>query len=261
MAKNKEAEPNTEKQGESAGSKILTLIIIMLIVFIWLAILALLIKFDVGGIGTNTFRPVLKDVPVLNMILPDVSDETIARENQYPYKNLSEAVDYIKYLEEKVDKLTEENDDYASRQASLQTELESLRHFEEEYEQYLKLRELFDREVVYNDKAPEAAEYLKWYEAMYPENAATIYAELTEASQVDEIYATIAARMAKMKAKDAAAILMEYTSDLDFIVRVLDCLKVKQISDILTEMSKSNSLFAAQVVNRMKDMGYEGLAD
>ena len=42
MAKNKEAEPNTEKQGESAGSKILTLIIIILIVFIWLAILALL---------------------------------------------------------------------------------------------------------------------------------------------------------------------------------------------------------------------------
>jgi FtsZ-binding cell division protein ZapB len=155
MAKNKE-EANTNSEG--MGSKALTVIIIILIVFIWLAILALLIKFDVGGIGTNTFRPILKDIPIVNNILPDLSDEDIANENRYPYKNLNEAVDYIKLLEEKVDKLTEENDDYAERQAQMQTELNTLRHFADEYDDYLKQRELFDREIVYNEKAPEASE-------------------------------------------------------------------------------------------------------
>ena len=112
MAKKDKIE-NLDK-GERAGGKILTVLIIFLIVLIWLAILALLIKFDVGGIGNEVLRPVLKDIPVINRILPDVSEEQEAYENAYPYKNLGEAVEYIKKLEEQVDKYREENSDYAT---------------------------------------------------------------------------------------------------------------------------------------------------
>lgn len=259
MAKDPEKIENGEK--ESTGSKILTFIIILLIVFIWLAILALLIKFDVGGLGSNTFRPILKDVPVLNRILPDVSDETLAYENQYPYKNLSEAIEALKEMEKKTDKLIEENNDYAARQADMQTELNSLRHYADEYEEFLKQREEFDREIVYNDKAPGAEEYVKWYEKMYPENAAKIYEELKETEKVDEVYKDIAAYFNKIKAADAAAILMEYTSDVDFAVNILKCLKTATVSKILTEVEKKDSLFAARIVNRMKDMAFESLED
>lgn len=257
---NEEIKKDTgEKEG--AGSKILTFIIIILIVLIWLAILALLIKFDVGGIGSQTFRPILKDVPVLNRILPDVSDEQLAYENQYPYKSLPEAVEALKEMEKKVDKLIEENDDYAARQAEMQTEMNSLQHYADEYEEFLKQREEFDREIVYNDKAPDKDAYIEWYETMYPENAAKIYSELQELKKVDEVYEDIAAYFNKIKPADAAAILMEYTSDVDFSVNILKCLKTKTVSNILTEVEKKDSLFAARIVNRMKDMAFEDLED
>ena len=58
-----------------AGSKILSVIITLLIVVILLGIIAACIKLDVGGIGNNVLRPVIKDVPVLNKILPKASNE------------------------------------------------------------------------------------------------------------------------------------------------------------------------------------------
>lgn len=239
-----------------AGGKVLTVLIILLIVLIWLAILSLLIKFDVGKLGSEVLRPVLKDIPVINRILPDVSDEQIAEENAYPFKNLEEAVEYIKKLELEADKLREENDDYASRQLEMQKEIDSLRHFEEEQEAFAARVEAFDREVVYNDKAPSTDEYLKWYEGMYPNNAANIYAELLERELVEESLKKYADYLASMEPGDAAAILSEYPSDIDMICRLLDCMKKVQVSDILIEMEP---LFAARILNRMIELGMEPL--
>lgn len=251
MAKKRE---KTE-QG-SAGGKILTTLIIFLIILIWLAILSLLIKFDVGKLGSEVLRPVLKDIPVINRILPSVSDETLAEENAYPFKNLEEAVAYIKKLELEADKLREENDDYASRQLEMQKEIDSLSHYEEEQEAFAALREAFDREVVYNDKAPSTDEYLKWYESMYPNNAAKIYNELLERKLVEDSLKKYADYLASMEPGEAADILSEYPSDIDMICRLLDCMKKVQVSDILREMEP---LFAARILNRMIELGMEPL--
>lgn len=247
-------EPKNEQGG--AGGKILTVLIILLIILIWLAILSLLIKFDVGGLGSEVLRPVLKDIPVINRILPEVSDEQLAEENAYPFKNLEEAVEYIKKLELEVDKLREENDDYASRQLEMQKEIDSLRHFEEEQEAFAARVEAFDREVVYNDKAPSTDEYLKWYEGMYPNNAANIYAELLERKLIEDNLQTYADYLTAMEPKEAAAILSEFPSDIDLICNLLECMKKVQVSDILREMDE---LFAARILNRMIELGMEPL--
>ena len=60
-----------EKGGGFAG-----FLLAVLIIIIWLVIFALLIKMDVGGIGTM-LRPVLKNVPVVSNILPEMSDEEL----------------------------------------------------------------------------------------------------------------------------------------------------------------------------------------
>ena len=243
-------------QEESRGGKVLTVLIILLIVLIWLAILALLVKFDVGGLGSKVLRPVLKDIPIVNRILPEISEEQEAYENAYPYKTLSEAMEYIKKLELEADKLREENDDYASRQAQMQKEIDSLRHYEEEQEVFAALREEFDKEVVYNEKAPSIDEYIKWYASMYPNTAATIYESLVEQQSVEESIQREANLLASMKAKDAAAILSEMSSDVDLICRLLDCMEDKTVTSILTNLE---SLFAARIVNRMVELGMEVL--
>ena len=114
MAKNKSQDGNNEK-GEGIGSKIGTAILIIFIILVWLAIFALLIKMDVGGMGSK-LRPLIKDVPVLNLILPDATDEELIEEKNYPYKNIDEAVEVIKKLEDQIDVLNET--DEAERKSS-----------------------------------------------------------------------------------------------------------------------------------------------
>ena len=256
MAKKDKIQDLDKVERGGGGGKILTVLIIFLIVLIWLAILALLIKFDVGGLGSEVLRPVLKDIPVINRILPEVSEEQEAYENAYPYKNLSEAVEYIKKLEEQVDKYREENSDYASRLAEMQKEIDSLRHYEEEQDEFAKLREEFDNEVVFNEKAPSTDEYLKWYAAMYPNNAAKIYEQLLEKQMIEESIQQQADYLAKIDPGDAADILSEMPSDIDMICKLLDHMKPSIVSNILAEMEP---LFAARIINRMVELGMEGL--
>ena len=70
MAKKDKNKENKVSTDESTGSKIVTVLIVLVIVVIWLAIFGVLIKLDVGNFGSEVLYPVLKDVPVVNMILP-----------------------------------------------------------------------------------------------------------------------------------------------------------------------------------------------
>ena len=91
---------------ESEGGTISAVAVTIFIVLIWLAILCLLIKLDVGGFGSNVLRPVLKDVPVLNLILPkDETTETTDQEAYGGYTSLREAVEQIKALELQIEQL------------------------------------------------------------------------------------------------------------------------------------------------------------
>ena len=57
MAKeNKKAKDGSE----SGGSKLVTALIALVIILIWLAVFAFLIKLDIGGIGSNILYPVLR---------------------------------------------------------------------------------------------------------------------------------------------------------------------------------------------------------
>ena len=68
MAK-KDKDKIVGEENESGGSKLVTALIAIVIILIWLAVFAFLIKMDVGGIGSKVLYPVLKDVPVVNKIL------------------------------------------------------------------------------------------------------------------------------------------------------------------------------------------------
>ena len=97
-------EPELDENGEpiEKSGKLSTILIAIVIVAIWLVIFGLLIKMDVGGFG-STLRPVLKNVPVINKILPEASDEEVAEESGYKYKNLAEAIERIKELEKELE--------------------------------------------------------------------------------------------------------------------------------------------------------------
>ena len=142
-----------EKSGGFVG-----FLLAVLIIIIWLVIFALLIKMDVGGIGTM-LRPVLKNVPVVSNILPEMSDEELMEETGYKYKSLAEAIERIKELEKEVAEYQNSGNTSSEQVQQLQAEVARLKVYEENQETFLKQKEDFDNQVVFAENAPDISEY------------------------------------------------------------------------------------------------------
>ena len=97
----------------------------------------MLIKIDVGGFGSGVLRPILKDVPVLNLILPDVSDKDLAEEYGYEYNSIVDANQRIEELEEILSGVVVDfDDDTADYIAELEAEISRLKVIEENQEEF-----------------------------------------------------------------------------------------------------------------------------
>lgn len=254
MARKKkdEIENITETENEKKGSKIVSFLIALVIVIIWLAAFALLIKMDVGGFGSRVLAPVLEDVPIINKILPGGGGYTDSEGNTY--KSLDEAMARISELELQLDSMNSSgaaNSDYI---AQLEAEIARLKTFEEEQKAFEERVAAFDKEVVFADKAPDIEEYKKFYEGINEENAAKLYQQVIEQLQVDANMKEQGERFAKMDPAAAAQILSEMTGDLDLVCGILKSMKTQQSAEIIANMS---SEFAAKVTKKMTLMDQE----
>ena len=250
MAKKDKTNENMEEKGEGIGSKIGTIILIIVIVAVWLAIFALLIKMDVGGMGTK-LRPLIKDVPVLNLILPEVDDETLIAEKNYPYKNIDEAVEVIKQLEAELDEMKLNADASSKRIIELQNEVARLKKFEDDQAAFEERVKRFDEQVVFNSNAPDIEEYKKFYDEINPENAEEIYRQVIEQLAYDNMIKEKADLIKNMKPAQAAAALEEMTADLEYTCKVLLSMKATEATPILDKM---DPLFVARLLQTMHDM-------
>ncbi len=243
MAKKKDVNIDELDDESGKSGKLVSILVAILIIAIWLVIFALLIKMNVGGIG-SMLRPYLKNVPVINQILPAATDEEVKEETGNRYKNLSEAVDRIKELEAQLNQYT--NDGNASSQtiSELKAEIARLKVFEENAGRYQELKDKFDKDVVYTDNAPSIDNYKTWYESIDPENAAQIYEQVVKDLQYSQQVRDWAETYSKMDAKNAAAILEEMTGDTDLVSDILLCMTSKQRAAILAEM---DPVFAAKL--------------
>ncbi|MBR6475146.1 MAG: hypothetical protein IKS98_06825 [Lachnospiraceae bacterium] len=250
MAKKDKTGENMEEKGEGIGSKIGTIVLIIIIVVVWLAIFALLIKMDVGGMGTK-LRPLIKDVPVLNLILPEVDDETLISEKNYPYKNIDEAVEVIKRLETELDEMKNNADASAKKIIELQNEVARLKKFEDDQAAFEERVKRFDEKVVFNSNAPDIEEYKKFYEEINPENAEEIYRQVIEQLAYDNMIKEKADLIKNMKPAQAASALEEMTADLEYTCKILLSMKPTEATPI---MDKMDPLFVARLLQTMHDM-------
>lgn len=239
MAKEKE---------EKAGGGLLSAVIIFLIIVVWLAAMVVLIKMDVGHFGSRVLRPVLKDVPVLNLILPAASDEEAAAETDLPYKNLSEALDRIEELESQV---TADQATIQTQQEELQekdNEIARLKVFEEDQQSFNELKNNFYNEVVYGNSAPDADTYIEWYESIDSEAAEEIYRQVVAQEQTDKNIQELATSYADMDPAAAAKILQTMNGDLDTVAKIMDSMSPSDKAEILAEMDPN---FAANITKKL----------
>lgn len=64
-AKGNAPEPE-ENEDEKGGGRLMLVLTTILIIAIWMGIIGILIKTDVGGFGSTVLYPLLKDVPYVN---------------------------------------------------------------------------------------------------------------------------------------------------------------------------------------------------
>ena len=231
------------EEGKEKGGLISGILLALAIILIWLVIFALLIKMDVGGVGTM-LRPALKNVPVINKILPAASEA----EAGYNFKNMGEAIERIKALEAELDQYKNGENDSSKTIADLQTEVARLKQYEENQEYYQKLKDQFDRDVVYTTNAPNIEEYKKWYESIDKDNAAALYKEVVERLQYSQQIKDWATTYATMEPAKAASVLEEMTGDTKIVAQILGAMTAKQRAAVMAEM---DPVFAGKMTHLM----------
>lgn len=242
--KNKKDENKDIAQEESAGSKLLTFLIVFVIVIIWLAVFGVLIKLDVGKFGSEILYPVVKDVPLINKILPEREEDKPAN----AYTDIDEANAKIRELEQQLAALNSTNSASADEVAELKAEVARLQKFEEQQKAFEQRVREFDEEVVYADNAPDISEYQKYYEQIDPDNAAAIYKQVVEDLQYSAKVKKQATMYSKMEPAQAAGILQTMSGDLDLVASILDNMSESKSAEILANMEPET---AAQITTKM----------
>ena len=210
---------------ENSGPVILTTLIL---IGVWVGIICALIKLDIGGFGSQVLAPVLKNVPVVNKILPDETTGNISNEGSTEevvdlagYTALEEAVSDIRDLEDELIDYQEELNAKNERILALEEEIKRLETFEDMQVEFERIKTEFYNEVVYAENGPGVEEYQKYYEAMDPATAEVLYKQVVAQVEESKEVQDYAQAYSEMKPKEAAGIFEAMTSDLDLAARIL----------------------------------------
>ena len=226
-----------EEAFDEGGNGLVTVGATILIIFLWLAVICVIVKLDIGGFGSTVLSPILKDVPVINKILPGSSvTETTDPDGYGGYSSLQEAVEYIKQLEKELERAQNASNTKDTDLAALKAENERLREFESKQLEFMRIKNEFYEEVVYSDKGPGMEAYKEWYETMDPSTADFLYKQvvqqLEESAEIQEFARTYSA----MKPKEAAKIFEAMQDDLNRVAKILNAMNSKDRGAILGVM-------------------------
>ncbi len=241
-----------EDLGEDGGNGLVTFLATVLIVFLWLAVACVIIKMDIGGFGSSVLTPVLKDIPVLNMILPGTSspskDNATEEDGFGGYASIQEAVDYIRQLELELERAQTASNAKDADLESLKAEVLRLQEFEQMQTEFQRIKNAFYEEVVYSDKGPGLDAYLEYYRSMDPTTAETLARQVMLQQQESKQFTEYAESFAAMKPK-AAADTLEAMDDLNLAARILNALSSEERANILNVMDTAMSAKILKMMN------------
>lgn len=234
----RELDAQEEELDEADGGSAPIVLVTFIIVVIWIAILALLIKLDVGGFGSTVLKPVLQNVPVVNKILPSERMPQTGKgtDAYYGYTDLADAVEQIKRLELELENVQSGNADAKERIQELEAEIERLRTFENNQIAFEDIKNEFYDEVIYSDKGPGAEAFIEYYESMDPATAEKLYKQVVAQQQVDSEVKDYANAYSEMKPKEAAAIFEAMQDDLELAAKILETMDAESRGKILGAM-------------------------
>ena len=242
---NQQRELDEQIDGTNASVVVVTLFIIA----IWLGILCLLVKMDVGGFGSNVLTPILKDVPVINKILPSESGTETTKDKAYGgYNSIKDAVEEINSLQKQMETLQNNNTSYSEQIEALKAEVQRLQTFEDNQVDFQRIKEQFYEEVVYAENGPGAEAYRTYYEEMDPTTAEALYKQVIQEEAVNNKMKDYVATYSSMEASKAAAILSAMTDNLNLAAE-MESLSSSSRAAIMAEMDPSIAARLTKIMN------------
>jgi flagellar motility protein MotE (MotC chaperone) len=225
-------------------------LVTIFIIVIWLGIIILLVKMDVGGIGSNVLKPILQDIPVVNKILPTESGTETTKDKSYGgYTSIKDAVEDLNKVQQQLEQAQNTNATYSEQIEALKAEVKRLQTFEDNQVEFQKIKEQFYEEVVYAENGPGAEEYREYYEEMDPSTAEALYKQVVQEEAVNAKMKDYVATFSGMDASAAADILSAMTDDLDLAAEILSSMSATQRASIMAEMDAN---IAARLSKIMK---------
>lgn len=247
-AKSEKAELDMEEE-TSVGGKIAVFFVTLIIIIIWLAIIVLLIKWDVGGFGSGVLGPVLKDVPYVNRILPEsVLVEESTEDSAYAFDTMEDAVNRIKALEIQLAEAQNASNADADYIAQLEAQASELAQYKQEEAEFEQDKQKFYEEVVFGESAPDIEEYMAYYESIDPANAEIIYRQVVEQNAIDEELEDYIKTYSSMKPKEAAAIFDTMTDDLKLVAEILENMDAQSRANILGKMDSETAAKVTEIM-------------
>ncbi len=238
---------------EDEGGGFTVVVTTLIIVVVWIAIICTLIKLDVGGFGSGVLAPVLKNVPVVNLILPDSTTTSNVEDGEdidvSGYKSLKEAVKEIQKLQTELQTVEANSASKDEQISALQEEVKRLQTFEDKQVEFERIKNEFYNEVVYADNGPGADEYIKYYESMDPATAEALYKQVVNEEITSKEIELYAQAYSEMKPKQAAAIFESMTDNLELAAKILWQMEPDARGKILGVM---NSEVAARLTKIME---------
>lgn len=243
---NQERELDEQIDGTNASVVVVTIFIII----IWLGILCLLIKMDIGGFGSNVLTPILKDVPIINKVLPSESGTETTKDKAYGgYSSIKDAVEEINSLQRQIEELQNTNTSYSEQIEALKAEVQRLQTFEDNQVDFQRIKEQFYEEVVYAENGPGAEAYRTYYEEMDPTTAEALYKQVIQEEAVNNKMKDYVATYSSMDAAKAAAILSAMTDNLNLAAEILESLSSSSRAAIMAEMDPSIAARLTKIMN------------
>lgn len=229
------AAQEAELSEDEEGGGIFTFLATIAIIAVWIAIVCVVIKLDVGGFGSNVLRPLLKDVPVINKILPEEKTGSPSQSDSSGGYT-GEAEEQIRNLELEIQRLQTENLQKDEQITDLLAENARLKDFENMQTEFQRIKTEFFENVVYAENGPGPEAYKEYYEAMDPATAEYLYKQVVAQLEEDRDIVEAAETYAAMKPAQAAKIFDGMTNELDLVARILGAMSTEDRGKILGAM-------------------------
>ena len=236
-----------EALGEDGGNGLGTVMATLVIIVLWVAIVCVVIKMDVGGFGSSVVTPILKDVPVLNMILPSKAPAQAPSETEGygGYESLEEAVDYIKQLEQELEREQTASNAKSSEIESLKAEVLRLQEFEQRQVEFQRIKTEFYEEVAEID--PDGL--IKYYESMDSATMEYILKQVLTQQQADKEVEDFVKTYSNMKPKQAAKVFEEMDDRLELVARILEGMSVEERAEIMNVIDPEIGAKLTKIMN------------